>query len=134
KKIITIAGSNSQNSINKSLLLYTSNLLENVEIISIDLNDYVLPMYGVDYEIENGIPTAVKKLNELLDNADAFIIALAEHNGTYTAVFKNTLDWLSRANVKVWRDKPTFLMATSPGGRGGATVLKAAVSYFPFLG
>jgi NAD(P)H-dependent FMN reductase len=134
KKIITIAGSNSQNSINKSLFLYTSNLLENVEIISIDLNDYVLPMYGVDYEIENGIPTAVKKLNELLDNADAFIIALAEHNGTYTAVFKNTLDWLSRANVKVWRDKPTFLMATSPGGRGGATVLKAAVSYFPFLG
>ena len=41
---------------------------------------------------------------------------------------------MSRANVKIWRDKPTFLMATSPGGRGGATVLKAAVSYFPFLG
>jgi len=134
KKIITIAGSNSQNSINKSLLLYTSNFLENVEIISIDLNDYVLPMYGVDFENENGIPTAVKKLNELLDNADGFILALAEHNGTYTAVFKNTLDWLSRANIKVWRDKPTFLMATSPGGRGGTTVLQAAVSYFPFLG
>jgi NAD(P)H-dependent FMN reductase len=134
KKIITIAGSNSKNSINKSLLLYTSNLLEHVEIISIDLNDYVLPMYGVDFENENGIPTAVKKLNELLDKADGFIISLAEHNGTYTAVFKNTLDWLSRANIKVWRDKPTFLMATSPGGRGGATVLQAAVSYFPFLG
>ena len=25
-------------------------------------------------------------------------------------------------------------MATSPGGRGGATVLEAAVNYFPFLG
>lgn len=25
-------------------------------------------------------------------------------------------------------------MATSPGGRGGATVLKAAQAYFPFLG
>ncbi len=41
KTIITIAGSNSQNSINKSLLHYTSNLLENVEIISIDLNEYI---------------------------------------------------------------------------------------------
>ena len=134
KKVITIAGTNSQKSINKRLLSYTSGLLKNVEHISIDLNDYVLPIYGVDFEDENGIPTAVKRLNELLDKADGFIIALAEHNGTYTAVFKNTLDWLSRANIKVWRDKPTLLMATSPGGRGGATVLQGAVNYFPFLG
>tara|TARA_R110002096_G_C14638936_1_gene725402 strand:- start:1584 stop:2120 length:537 start_codon:yes stop_codon:yes gene_type:complete len=133
KKIITIAGTNSQKSINKRLLSYTSGLLENVELISIDLNDYVLPIYGVDFEDENGIPTAVKRLNEVFDKADGFIVALAEHNGTYTAVFKNTLDWLSRTNIKVWRDLPTLLMATSPGGRGGATVLQAAVSYFPFL-
>ena len=39
KRIITIAGSNSQKSINKSLIIYTSGLLENVEVISIDLND-----------------------------------------------------------------------------------------------
>jgi len=134
KRIITIAGSNSQNSINRKLLTYASGLLAQVEIISIDLNDYVLPIYGVDFEDENGIPTAIKRLNELLDKADGFIIALAEHNGTYTAVFKNTLDWLSRVNMKVWRDKPTLLMATSPGGRGGVTVLQGAVNYFPFLG
>lgn len=134
KKIITIAGTNSQKSINKRLLSYSSDLLENVELISIDLNDYVLPIYGVDFEEENGMPTAIKRLNELFDTADGFIIALAEHNGTYTAVFKNTLDWLSRANMKVWREKPVLLMATSPGGRGGATVLQAAVNYFPFLG
>ncbi|MEP3209707.1 MAG: NAD(P)H-dependent oxidoreductase [Maribacter sp.] len=134
KKIITIAGTNSQNSINKKLLSYTSALLEHVTLIPIDLNDYVLPIYGVDFEDENGIPTAVKRLNEVFDKADGFIIALAEHNGTYTAVFKNTLDWLSRANIKVWRDKPTLLMATSPGGRGGTSVLQAAVNYFPFLG
>lgn len=134
KKIITIAGSNSQNSINRKLLSHTSEFLKNVELISIDLNDYILPIYGVDYENENGIPPAVNRLNEIFDKADGFIISLAEHNGTYTAVFKNTLDWLSRANVKVWRDMPTFLMATSPGGRGGATVLQAAVNYFPFLG
>lgn len=60
KKIITIAGSNSQKSINKSLIGYTANLLEKVNVISVDLNDYVLPIYGPDFEAENGIPTAIK--------------------------------------------------------------------------
>lgn len=134
KKIISIAGTNSQKSINKRLLTYTSGLLENAEIISIDLNDYVLPIYGVDFEAENGIPRAVKRLDELLDTADGFIVSLAEHNGSYSAVFKNVLDWLSRINMKVWREKPMLLMATSPGGRGGASVLQSANSYFPFMG
>lgn len=134
KKIITIAGSNSQKSINKSLISYTAELLEKIDIISIDLNDFILPIYGVDYEAENGIPTAVKRLDELFHTADGFIVSLAEHNGSYAAVFKNTIDWLSRVNMKVWKDKPMLLMATSPGGRGGATVLQSAGSYFPFMG
>jgi NAD(P)H-dependent FMN reductase len=134
KKTITISGSNSQKSINKSLISYTTGLLENVEIISIDLNDYVLPIYGVDFEAENGIPTAIKRLDELFNKADGFIISLAEHNGSYSAVFKNTIDWLSRVNMKIWREKPMLLMATSPGGRGGTTVLQSAKAYFPYLG
>lgn len=134
KKVITIAGSNSQKSINKSLLSYTAGLLESTEVIAIDLNDYVLPIYGFDYEGENGIPTAVKRLNELFNEADGFMISLAEHNGSYAAVFKNTIDWLSRIDMKIWKDKPMFLMATSPGGRGGKTVLDSAKAYFPFMG
>ena len=134
KRIITIAGSNSQKSINKSLLAYTSSLLENVENIPIDLNDYILPIFGADFEAENGIPTTVKRLDELFDTADGFIVSLAEHNGSYAAVFKNIIDWLSRVNIKIWREKPMLLMATSPGGRGGATVLQSASTYFPFMG
>jgi NAD(P)H-dependent FMN reductase len=134
KKIITITGSNSQKSINRCLLSYTADMMENTEIISIDLNNYVLPIYGVDFEAENGIPTAIKRLDELLNMADGFMLSLAEHNGSYASVFKNTLDWLSRVNGKVWREKPMLLMATSPGGRGGATVLQAASTYFPFMG
>lgn len=134
KKVITIAGSNSQKSINKALVGYTASLLKNVEIISIDLNDYVLPVYGEDYEAENGIPTAVKRLDEIINSADGFIISLAEHNGSYAAVFKNTIDWLSRLDMKIWKEKPMLLMATSPGGRGGATVLQTANASFPFLG
>ena len=134
KKVVTIAGSNSQKSINKLLIEYAASLLKEVEIITIDLNDYILPIYGEDFEAENGIPTAVKRLDEIIDSADGFVISLAEHNGSYTAVFKNTLDWLSRINMQIWRERPMLLFATSPGGRGGATVLQSASTYFPFLG
>ena len=92
KKVVTIAGSNSQKSINKLLIEYAASLLKEVEIITIDLNDYILPIYGEDFEAENGIPTAVKRLDEIIDSADGFVISLAEHNGSYTAVFKNILD------------------------------------------
>ncbi len=134
KTIVALAGTNSQKSINKSLLSHTTGLLENVDVIPVDLNDFVLPIYGVDFESENGIPQGAKRLNALLDQADGFVISLAEHNGSYSAVFKNTLDWLSRANMKIWREKPMLLMATSPGARGGKTVLESAKDYFPYLG
>lgn len=134
KKLIAIAGSNNQRSINNMLIDYTSDLQEGIEIVKIDLNDYLLPIFGVDYEAENGIPVCVKRLDQLFNSADGFIVSLAEHNGSYSAVFKNTIDWLSRINMKIWKEKPMFLMATSPGGRGGATVLEAAKNYFPFMG
>jgi chromate reductase len=134
KRIISIVGSNSQQSINKQLSSYTQGLFENIDIITIDLNDYVLPIFGVDFEADNGIPTAVKRLDRIFNEADGFVVSLAEHNGSYTAAFKNTLDWLSRLNMKIWREKPMLLMATSPGTRGGATVLQTAKTYFPFLG
>jgi NAD(P)H-dependent FMN reductase len=43
-------------------------------------------------------------------------------------------DWMSRIDGKLWNNKPMFLMATSPGGRGGASVLEIAKGRFPFMG
>ncbi|MEL6810159.1 MAG: NAD(P)H-dependent oxidoreductase [Bacteroidota bacterium] len=134
KKVIALGGSNSKNSINKTLAIYTANKIQSVEAKIIDLNDYELPLYGVDFETENGIPENALKLNSQIESADGLVISLAEHNGSYTASFKNTVDWLSRIDVKVWKDKPMLLLATSPGGRGGKTVLQSAKDYFPYLG
>lgn len=134
KKIIAIGGSNSKKSINKALAVYTAMQVENTETIIIDLNDYSLPLYGIDAEIESGIPENAIKLNNLLKSADGLVVSLAEHNGSYSAAFKNTLDWISRIDQKVWKNKPMLLMATSPGGRGGTTVLQAAKTSFPHLG
>jgi NAD(P)H-dependent FMN reductase len=134
KKIITIGASSSRNSINKVLAEYTGSLLDNVELKKIDLNNYEMPIFSVDTESEEGYSKGLKDLNALIETADGFIISLAEHNGAYSAVFKNTFDWLSRINGKVWRDKPMLLLATSPGERGGKTVLEIASGRFPFNG
>ena len=48
KKIIAFGGSNSKNSINKELAAYTANQINNVEVEVLDLNDFELPLYGID--------------------------------------------------------------------------------------
>ena len=61
KSIITFAGSNSRNSINKKLAVLASSQLQNTKNTILDLNDFPLPLYGVDIEMENGFPDNGKK-------------------------------------------------------------------------
>jgi NAD(P)H-dependent FMN reductase len=134
KKIITLGGSSSKTSINKILAEYTGSLVNDVELIKIDLNDFDLPLFSVDIESEFGIAEAAKELNSVFDKADGFVVSLAEHNGAYSTAFKNAFDWLSRINGKVWRNKPMLLLSSSPGERGGQTVLDVALGRFPYMG
>ena len=129
KKILAFAGSTSSTSINKKLATFAAENLENTSFDVVDLRDLSLPIYSEDEE-KNGFPEDAKKFSALLDNYDGFILSLAEHNGAYTAAFKNIFDWVSRVEVKVFRDKPLLLMATSPGGMGGQFVLAAGEQRF----
>ncbi|ULC58351.1 NAD(P)H-dependent oxidoreductase [Flaviramulus sp. BrNp1-15] len=132
KNIIAFAGSNSKQSINKQLAVYASTLVDNVDVNVLDLNDYNLPLYGMDLENEEGIPDDAHKFLEILKNTDGIILSLAEHNGTYATVFKNLFDWLTRIEGKMFFGKPMLLMATSPGERGGLTGLEIAQARFPW--
>jgi len=134
KKIIAFAGSSSKESINKQLATYAANQVSDVETVVLDLNDYELPLYGIDHESEYGIPDNAKKFLETIQLADGIILSLAEHNGAYSTVFKNIFDWMSRIDGKLWNGVPMLLMATSPGARGGASVLEIAKNRFPFMG
>tara|TARA_R110001583_G_C5632827_1_gene407187 strand:+ start:1164 stop:1694 length:531 start_codon:yes stop_codon:yes gene_type:complete len=134
KKIITIGASTSKKSINKILAEYTGQLITDINLIKIDLNEYEMPLFSVDFESEHGSPKGAIELNDIFNEADGFIVSLAEHNGAYSSGFKNTFDWISRINGKVWRDKPMLLLATSPGARGGQTVLDIALGRFPYMG
>ncbi|OUR90751.1 NADPH-dependent FMN reductase [Flavobacteriales bacterium 34_180_T64] len=134
KNIIAFAGSDSRTSINKQLVEYAASLLTNVQSEVLDLNDFVLPLYSMNYEIDHGIPDIANKFLDKIKSSDGIIISLAEHNGAYASVFKNLFDWLSRVDGKLWSDVPMLLMATSPGGRGGASVLEIAKGRFPYMG
>jgi NAD(P)H-dependent FMN reductase len=134
KKIIAFAGSNSKNSINKQLAKFTSSLVKDVETTVLDLNDFELPIYGIDYEKEHGIPENANKFLDIIKSSDGVIISLAEHNGNFSVVFKNMYDWMSRIEQKLWNNMPMLLMATSPGGRGGTSVLSIAKNGFPHMG
>lgn len=134
KKIIAFAGSNSKHSINKELAVYASSLLESVEVNILDLNDFELPLFGVDLEAEIGQPDTAHKFLEEIKSSDGIIVSLAEHNGAYSAAFKNIFDWTSRIDGKLWSDKPMLLMATSTGARGGKSVLGIAKDRFPRMG
>ena len=134
KKVIALGGSNSENSINKVLAAYAANTLNNVEVKILDLNDFVLPLYGIDLETEKGIPQDAHNLLQEIKDADGVVLSLAEHNGAYSTAFKNAFDWMSRIDGKLWSETPMLLLATSPGARGGATVLEIAKGRFPYMG
>ena len=104
------------------------------EKVILDLNDYEMPLYSIDREKENGIPDLALSFKEEIRKADKIIISFAEHNGSYSTAFKNVMDWLSRIPGDTWESKPFFLLATSPGGRGGKTVLGLALDTFGYMG
>ena len=133
-KILAFGASNSRNSINKKLAYFAADLVENAEVNRIDLNDFEMPIFGVDREKEEGIPDKAKIFRELIEEHDGIIISLAEHNGAYSAIFKNIFDWISRIKGSTWADKPMLLLATSPGARGGKSVLEIAAKRFPWNG
>jgi len=134
RKIIAFAGSSSRTSINKQLVTYAANQFENASVEVLDLNDYEMPVFSVDKQKEHGIHALATDFYEKIGTADLIVISFAEHNGNYSTAFKNVLDWASRINAKTFQEKEMLLLATSPGARGGSSVLDIATKRFPFQG
>ncbi len=132
-KLLAFAASSSKKSINKQLVTYASSLIEGAEVEVLDLNDYELPLFSVDKEEELGHPELARAFLSKVASSDAVMISFAEHNGSYSAAYKNLFDWCSRIGPKVFQDKPLVLLSTSPGARGGASVLAAATTSVPFF-
>ncbi|ASK32051.1 NADPH-dependent FMN reductase [Chryseobacterium sp. T16E-39] len=129
-KILAFAGSTSSTSINRELVKFVLKDFQNEEINLIDLNDYTMPVFSVDLE-KKGFPDEAHQFLQRIEDCDVIVCSLAEHNRSYSSAFKNVFDWASRINVKVFQNKPMFLMSTSPGGYGGGNVMNTAKTFFP---
>ncbi|MEY4925827.1 MAG: hypothetical protein RI894_263 [Bacteroidota bacterium] len=133
-KIVSFGASSSKKSINQQFASYAAQQFENASIELLDINSFELPLFTIEREAEIGMPEAAKLFVSKLRQADLLIISLAEHNGSYTAVFKNLFDWASRVMLKMFENKKMILLSTATGPRGGLSVLEAAKSRFPIHG
>ncbi|PDS27038.1 NADPH-dependent FMN reductase [Flavobacterium branchiophilum] len=134
-KILAIGGSNSKNSINRALANFTAQLFIGSTVSTVDISLLTIPIYSIDNENDLGIPNEVTVFANQIDETDLIILSLAENNGSFNVGIKNILDWTSRIkDRKTFNNKPMLLMATSPGARGGATVLESAKMLLPFSG
>lgn len=137
--LLAFAASNSRNSINRQLVeLAARRFVERhapgAEVTLLDLNDYEMPIYSIDREQAHGVPAEATRFLDQVAEADALLISFAEHNGSFTAAFKNVFDWASRTGKPVWQGKPVGLLSTSPGPGGARSVLAAAEAATPFWG
>jgi len=132
-KLLAFAASSSSKSINKQLATYAASLVEAATVEILDINDYEMPLFSQDKEELLGQPDEAKAFYAKLGQADAIIISFAEHNGSYTAAYKNLFDWTSRIDQKLFQNKPMVLLATSPGPGGASTVLSAATGSAPYF-
>ncbi len=135
-KILAFAASNSATSINKALVTYAGQRFAQMtggELEVLDLNDFEMPIFSPQREAE-GYPPEAKAFLDKINAADRILLSFAEHNGNLSAAYKNTFDWASRLTQKVYGDKAMALLATSPGGRGGLSVLQIAEASLPRFG
>ena len=132
-KVVVFAASSSSQSINKKLATYAASLLDNAEVEVLDLNDFEMPLFSSDRENELGHPDLAHDFLSKIGQSDALIISFAEHNGSYSAAYKNLFDWCSRISAKVYQGKPMVLLSTSPGPGGAGSVLAAATNSMQFF-
>lgn len=134
KKIIFFAGSNSSRSMNHKLVSFAASQVAGHHVEIIKLTDYVLPLFGEDIEREMGYSETLKSLHAKIEQADALVISVNEHNRTVSAFFKNTIDWLSRLNRNFLDGKKVLLMSTSDGKRGASAALEYTEKVLPRFG
>jgi NAD(P)H-dependent FMN reductase len=130
-KIIAFGASYSRASINKEFAAFAATQFGTHEVEVLDLNDYSLPLFTVDVEKELGQPQAAKDFVAKMEEADALIISVTEHNGNFSAAFKNLFDWASRIKLNMFEGKRMLLLSTSPGQGGGQYALEIARGRFP---
>jgi chromate reductase len=117
-RVIAIAGSLRKGSVHKRLVrAATTHAPDGMEIEYFDLAP--IPLYNMD--LEDDLPAGVAELKGRIRESDGLLIAVPEHNYSFSGVLKNAIDWVSRpVSEQPIRGKPVALMSAAPGILGGA--------------
>ncbi|TDQ44504.1 NADPH-dependent FMN reductase [Tepidicella xavieri] len=127
--VLIFAGSTRAQSWNRLLAREAADAArqQGAEVTLLELGDFDVPMYNADLEAR-GTPPDVVRLKEIFHAHPAWVICSPEYNGSYTALLKNTIDWVSSPipGHPEWSDalrpfagKVVGLLSASPGGLGG---------------
>ncbi len=128
-KLLIFAGSTRRQSFNRRLAHSAAELAKEAgaEVTHIELADFDIPMYNADLEAA-GTPADVVRLKKIMFDHPAWLICTPEYNASYSALLKNTLDWVSSPikgdaewadGFKSSRGKVVGVLSASPGGLGG---------------
>ncbi|WP_372825086.1 NADPH-dependent FMN reductase [Polaromonas sp.] len=128
-KLLIFAGSTRLASFNRKLAAAAAAMARanGAEVTHIELADFDIPMYNADLEAK-GTPADVMKLKQIMFEHPAWIICSPEYNGSYTALLKNTIDWVSspvksdpawQEGFKSFSGKVVGMLSASPGALGG---------------
>ncbi|SDD34989.1 NAD(P)H-dependent FMN reductase [Paracoccus isoporae] len=116
--ILGLSGSLREASYNSGLLRAAADAAPDGTTIQIgSIRD--VPLYDGDLEKAEGLPAAVRRLQDQLDSADALLLVTPEYNKSIPGVFKNAIDWMSRGDgLKIFTGKQVALMGASISGFG----------------
>jgi NAD(P)H-dependent FMN reductase len=125
--ILAFSGSSRTHSINTKLLQHAvaGARQAGASVTIVGLADYEMPIYDGDLEEREGLPAGARAFQRAVAQHDALLIASPEHNGGYTALLKNALDWLSRplpeggSGMDLLAGKAAAVVSASPGKLGG---------------
>ncbi len=127
--LLVFAGSTRAQSFNRQLAASAAQMAEaeGAQVTRLELGDFDVPMYNADLEA-GGTPRDVVRLKEIFHAHPAWLICSPEYNGSYTALLKNTIDWVSSpikgdpqwsSGTKPFAGKVAGLLSASPGALGG---------------
>ena len=128
-QLLVFAGSTRLLSFNRRLAAVAAQIGRDAgaTVSHIELADFDIPMYNADLEAR-GTPPDVLRLKQLMFEHPAWIICSPEYNGAYTALLKNTIDWVSSPiksdpawtdGFKSFRGKVVGMLSASNGALGG---------------
>jgi chromate reductase len=125
-KILAFAGSARRDSFNRKLcaVAVAAARAAGGDVTHVELADFPLPLYDGDCETALGLPENAKKLKELFLSHDGLLFACPEFNSSFTPLWKNTIDWVSRPApgekpLACFEGKVAAICSASPGALGG---------------